>query len=60
MAGHADAGAANGNGDIYGGWIMAQVDLAGAVLPRGIAKGRIATVGVNEFVFKQRSRSATC
>jgi acyl-CoA thioesterase YciA len=44
---------ANANGDIFGGWIMAQVDLAGAVLPARIAKGRIATVAVNEFVFKQ-------
>lgn len=44
---------ANGNGDIFGGWIMAQVDLAGAVLPARLAKGRIATVAVNEFVFKQ-------
>ena len=44
---------ANNNGDIFGGWIMAQVDLAGAVLPARIAKGRIATVAVNEFVFKQ-------
>ena len=44
---------ANGNGDIFGGWIMAQVDIAGAVLPARIAKGRIATVAVNEFVFKQ-------
>ena len=43
----------NGNGDIFGGWIMAQVDLAGAVLPSRIAKGRIATVAVNQFVFKQ-------
>lgn len=44
---------ANGNGDIFGGWIMAHVDLAGAVLPARIAKGRVATVAVNEFVFKQ-------
>jgi len=44
---------ANSNGDIFGGWIMAQVDLAGAVLPVRIAKGRMATVAVNEFVFKQ-------
>ena len=43
----------NANGDIFGGWIMAQVDLAGAVLPARIAKGRIATVAVNEFIFKQ-------
>ena len=44
---------ANANGDIFGGWIMAQVDLAGAVLPARIARGRIATVAVNQFVFKQ-------
>ena len=44
---------ANGNGDIFGGWIMAQVDVAGSVLPARIAKGRIATVAVNQFVFKQ-------
>ncbi len=43
----------NGNGDIFGGWLMAQVDLAGAVLPARVARGRIATVAVNEFVFKQ-------
>ena len=43
----------NANGDIFGGWIMAHVDLAGAVLPSRIAKGRIATVAVNEFIFKQ-------
>jgi acyl-CoA thioesterase YciA len=43
----------NSNGDIFGGWIMAQVDLAGAVLPSRIAKGRIATVAVNQFIFKQ-------
>ena len=43
----------NMNGDIFGGWLMAQVDMAGAVLPSRIAKGRIATVAVNEFLFKQ-------
>jgi acyl-CoA thioesterase YciA len=32
---------------------MAQVDLAGSVLPSRLAKGRIATVAVNQFVFKQ-------
>jgi acyl-CoA thioesterase YciA len=44
---------ANANGDIFGGWIMAQLDLAGAVLPARIARGRIATVAVNEVLFKQ-------
>ncbi|WP_244954544.1 acyl-CoA thioesterase [Sphaerotilus sulfidivorans] len=43
---------ANGNGDIFGGWIMAQVDIAGAVLPARIARGRITTVAVNQFVFR--------
>jgi len=43
----------NANGDVFGGWIMAQVDLAGAVLPARLAKGRIATVAVKEFLFKQ-------
>lgn len=44
---------ANANGDIFGGWIMAQVDLAGSVLPSRITRGRIATVAVKEFIFKQ-------
>ena len=43
----------NANGDIFGGWIMAQVDIAGAVLAARQAKGRVATVAVNQFVFKQ-------
>jgi len=43
----------NANGDIFGGWIMAQVDLAGAVLSARVAKGRIVTIAVNQFVFKQ-------
>jgi len=43
----------NANGDVFGGWVMAQVDLAGAVLPARTAQGRIATVAVNQFVFKQ-------
>ena len=46
----------NGNGDIFGGWVMSQVDLAGSVLCARIAQGRIATVAVNEFIFKQPVR----
>ena len=46
----------NGNGDIFGGWVMAQVDLAGSVIPARIIRGRMATVAVNEFVFKQPVR----
>ena len=44
---------ANMNGDIFGGWIMAQVDVAGSVLPARISRGRVTTVAVNRFVFKQ-------
>lgn len=46
----------NANGDIFGGWVMAQVDLAGAVLPARHVRGRYATVAVNQFVFKQPVR----
>ena len=46
----------NGNGDIFGGWVMAQVDLAGSVLPARYIRGRMATVAVNEFIFKQPVR----
>jgi acyl-CoA thioesterase YciA len=44
---------ANQNGDIFGGWIMAQVDIAGGTAAGRIARGRVATVAVKEFVFKQ-------
>jgi acyl-CoA thioesterase YciA len=44
---------ANQNGDIFGGWIMAQVDIAGGTVAGRIARGRVATVAVKEFVFKQ-------
>jgi acyl-CoA thioesterase YciA len=44
---------ANQNGDIFGGWIMAQVDIAGGTAAGKLARGRIATVAVKEFVFKQ-------
>ncbi len=46
----------NAAGDIFGGWVMAQVDIAGSILPMRIANGRIATVAVNSFVFKQPVR----
>ena len=49
-------GDANANGDIFGGWVMAQMDLAGSVLPARYAQGRMATVAVNEFIFKQPVR----
>src|SRR5660397_74652 len=49
-------GDCNANGDIFGGWVMAHVDLAGAVVPVRYAGGRMATVAVNEFVFKHPVR----
>ena len=44
---------ANFNGDIFGGWIMSQVDIAGSIPAVRLARGRIATVAVNSFIFKQ-------
>jgi acyl-CoA thioesterase YciA len=43
----------NQHGDIFGGWIMAQVDIAGGVVAARRACGRVATVAVNSFTFKQ-------
>jgi acyl-CoA thioesterase YciA len=43
----------NIHGDIFGGWIMAQVDIAGGVAAMRRARGRVATVAVNSFTFKQ-------
>ena len=40
----------NQNGDIFGGWVMAQVDLAGAVLPARHVNGRMATVAVGDIL----------
>ena len=44
---------ANQHGDIFGGWVMSQVDIAGGVLAARRARGRVATVAVNSFTFKQ-------
>ena len=44
---------ANYAGDIFGGWIMSQVDIAGSIPAMRRARGRVATVAVNSFVFKQ-------
>ena len=44
---------ANHTGDIFGGWIMSQVDIAGAIPAIELAQGRVATVAVNSFTFKQ-------
>jgi len=42
----------NQHGDIFGGWIMSQVDIAGGVVAARRARGRVATIAVNAFVFK--------
>jgi acyl-CoA thioesterase YciA len=44
---------ANVHGDVFGGWIMAQVDIAGSVPAAKRANGRVATIAVTSFVFKQ-------
>lgn len=44
---------ANVHGDVFGGWIMAQIDIAGALPAVRRANGRVGTVAVNSFVFKQ-------
>jgi len=41
----------NAAGDIFGGWIMSQVDIAGSIEAHRFVKGRVVTVAVNEFVF---------
>ena len=43
----------NQAGDIFGGWIMSQVDIAGSVAAVRVARGRVATVAVNSFQFRQ-------
>jgi acyl-CoA thioesterase YciA len=44
---------ANFHGDIFGGWIMAQVDIAGAIPALRRAGGRVVTIAVNSFLFKE-------
>ncbi|WP_269900387.1 acyl-CoA thioesterase [Paenalcaligenes faecalis] len=46
-------GDANMYGDVFGGWIMAQVDVGGSVAASRRAHGRVATIAVNSFTFKQ-------
>ncbi len=43
----------NPSGDIFGGWVMAQVDIAGSSAAMQRARGRVATIAVNAFLFKQ-------
>ncbi|MEI8633392.1 acyl-CoA thioester hydrolase YciA [Vibrio sp. PP-XX7] len=46
----------NANGDIFGGWIMSQLDLAGGILAKEISRGRIVTVSVSSITFKKPVR----
>ena len=43
----------NATGDIFGGWVMSQVDIAGSIPAIRLARGRVATIAVNSFVFRQ-------
>ncbi|VEI44905.1 acyl CoA thioester hydrolase [Actinobacillus equuli] len=49
----------NANGDIFGGWIMSQMDLGGAILAKELAKGRVVTVTVDKMIFTFRFRLGT-
>jgi acyl-CoA thioesterase YciA len=42
---------ANANGDIFGGWLMSQMDLGGAVLARNTARSRVTTVAIDGMAF---------
>ena len=41
----------NPSGDIFGGWLMSQVDIAGSILAIQVAQGRVVTVAVHDFRF---------
>lgn len=41
----------NSNGDIFGGWLLSQMDLAGAIAAREVARGRVTTVAVGSMAF---------
>jgi len=43
----------NGNGDIFGGWVLSQMDVAGGTLAARVAKGRVATVAITAMTFVQ-------
>ena len=41
----------NANGDIFGGWLLSQMDIAGAITAGDVAGGRVATVAIEGMVF---------
>ena len=50
----------NANGDIFGGWLMSQMDMGGAILAKEIAEGRVVTVRVDGMSFSQAGRGRRC
>lgn len=46
----------NANGDIFGGWVLSQMDIAGGIIASRRAAGRVATVAVNAMTFHQPIR----
>ncbi|MHB1951051.1 MAG: acyl-CoA thioesterase [Acidiferrobacteraceae bacterium] len=43
----------NVSGDVFGGWLMSQADIAGSILAYRLARGRVATVAVRQFDFRK-------
>ena len=43
----------NFNGDIFGGWLLSQMDLGGCIAARKISKSRVATIAIDKMQFKQ-------
>lgn len=41
----------NANGDIFGGWLLGQMDIAGSIAAASLAGGRVATVAIDGMVF---------
>jgi acyl-CoA thioesterase YciA len=46
----------NPSGDIFGGWILAQMDVAGGLMASEVAQGRVVTVSVDKMVFEKPVR----
>src|SRR5712692_1532784 len=46
----------NGNGDIFGGWVLSQMDVAGGALAARVAKGRVATVAIAAMTFVELTK----
>lgn len=50
----------NANGDIFGGWLMSQMDMGGAILAKEIAEGRVVTVSRRRHVIYEARRGGRC